>query len=173
MKTLLLLRHAKAEPASPGASDRERPLRPEGRAAALAMARYLLERGNAPQLVLCSPSLRTVETLDGVRLALAPAAREQIDDALYPGDPDALLETLSGVAASISSVLMIGHNPGIQELACSLAVDGDREQRERMARKFSPGACARIDFDTDDWRALSRGGRLLDFVRPKDLRAEV
>lgn len=173
MKTLLLLRHAKAEPAAPGASDRERPLRPEGRAAALAMGQYLLERGQAPQLVLCSPSQRTVETLEGVRRALAPAAREQLDDALYLGSPDVLLAKLSGVAASISSVLLVGHNPAIQELACSLAVDGDREQRERMARKFSPGACAQIDFDTDDWRALSRGGRLLDFVRPKDLRAEV
>ncbi len=170
MKTLLLLRHAIAEPGSPGGADRDRPLKAAGRAAAEAMARYLAERGHAPTLVLCSSSLRTVETLDCLRRDLSDSAREQIDDSLYLASSDVMLEHLSGIEAAVSSALLIGHNPALQELACALAVAGGRGARERMARGFTPAACAVIRFDIGDWSGVSKGGRLLDFKRPGDLR---
>jgi len=169
MKKLLLLRHAKAQPAESELPDVERPLAEKGRADAHAMGRYLATRGVAPRLVLCSPSLRTVETLERLRGALAESARVEIDESLYLASAGELLARLAEIEESVSSALLVGHNPAIQQLACSLAVSGDRHSRERMMRKFPPGACAVIEFDTGDWRGLSGGGRLIDFQRPKDL----
>jgi len=169
MKRLLLLRHAKAVPSESGLSDRERPLAAKGREDADAMGCHLAARGEAPQYALCSPSLRTVETLDRVRGVLANSARIQIDEALYLASAGELLAYLGEIEPIASSALLVGHNPAIQQLACTLAVAGERDARERMARKFPPGACAVIGFDTDDWRDLSRGGCLIDYRRPKDL----
>jgi phosphohistidine phosphatase len=169
MRTLLLLRHAKADPGPPDLSDHERPLNAKGRTAAEAMGRYLAARGHAPSLVLCSSSLRTVETLESVRDGLLGVARAMVEEPLYLASAGSLLARLSEVDDAEPSLLLIGHNPAIQQLACSLAVEGDARARERMARRFTPASCAVIAFE-GAWTQLSRGGRLLDFTRPADLR---
>jgi len=169
MKTLLLIRHAKAEPGEADQRDEQRPLAEKGRGDAEALGRHLARRSELAQLALCSSSLRTVETLERVRGALTEGARIEIDESLYLASAGDLLARLCAIDASVSSALLVGHNPAIQQLACTLAVTGDRAARERMALKFSPGACAVIEFSVENWRDVSRGGRLIDFQRPKDL----
>jgi len=169
MKRLSLIRHAKAQPCESELRDEERPLAEKGRRDADALGRYLSACGDMPQLALCSPSRRTVETLERLRGALAGPARVEIDESLYLASAGKLLARLCAIGPTVSSALLVGHNPSIQQLACTLAVAGDRNARERMARKFSPGACAVIEFDIEAWRDLSTGGRLIDFQRPKDL----
>jgi phosphohistidine phosphatase len=168
MKTLVLIRHAKAEPADSEPRDEERPLAEKGRGDADALGHYLAARGDSPQLALCSSSLRTVETLERVRGALAESARIEIDDSLYLASAGELLARLCAIGPTVSGALLVGHNPAIQQLACTLAIAGDRDARERMARKFAPGACAVIEFDVADWRDVSTGGCLIAFQRPKD-----
>jgi phosphohistidine phosphatase len=170
MKTLLILRHAKSDPGAPGMADRDRPLNAKGRAAAEAMGRYLLERGHAPDLVLCSPSLRTRETLGCLPGELVESARERFDEFLYLADAGEIRQSVSEIDDAVSTALLIGHNPALQELACALAIKGDRDSRETMARRFTPSSCAVIGFETGGWAEALRGGRLLDFKRAKDLR---
>lgn len=169
MRTLLLLRHAAADPDPPGVSDHDRPLNASGRAAAEAMSCYLAESGQAPSLVLCSSSLRAVQTLESVRDHVPDAARVAIEEPLYLTGAGSLLARLSEVDDAVPSLLLIGHNPGVQQLACSLAVEGDARMRESMAHRFTPASCAVLAFE-DGWARISQGGRLLDFKRPEDLR---
>jgi phosphohistidine phosphatase len=130
------------------------------------MAEYL--RSNAPpvDLVLCSSALRTRETLERMTNAFGDA-EIAVEDELYGATDDELLERLRLVADGSEIVALIGHNPGIHDLAIALA--GSGEGIEHMRAKFPTGALAVLEFD-GPWRRLSRGGaRLASFVTPKDL----
>lgn len=121
LKQLLLMRHAAAAGKSAGGADRDRPLTPDGRRAAETLGRRLRSDGVSPDLVLCSPARRARETLEGMaeaRDALAPA---DYDDVLYLADSDTLLRNLRSVPAQTQCLLLIGHNPGLEELVRSLA----------------------------------------------------
>lgn len=166
MKRLLLLRHAKSSWDDPGLPDHERPLAPRGHRAAERMADHL--RSNAPHadLVLCSSALRTRETLQRMTKAFGDA-EIVVEDELYGATDDALLERLRRVAEGSETVAMIGHNPGIHDLAFALA--GRGEDLDRMRAKFPTGALAVLEFD-GPWRRLEPGeARLASFVTPKDL----
>jgi phosphohistidine phosphatase len=166
VKRLLLLRHAKSSWDDPGLPDLERPLAPRGHRAAERMAEYL--RSNAPpvDLVLCSSALRTKQTLERMTKAFGDA-EIVVEDELYGATDDELLERLRRVAEGDETVALIGHNPGIHDLATTLAGRGG--DLDRMREKFPTGALAVLEFD-GPWRRLSRGGaRLASFVTPKDL----
>jgi len=158
LNRLLLLRHAKSSWDDPGLPDHERPLAPRGHRAAERMAEYLL--------VLCSSALRTRETLERMTDAFG-GAEIAVEDELYGATEDELLKRLRRVAEGSETVALIGHNPGIQDLAIALA--GSGEGLERMRAKFPTGALAVLEFD-GPWRRLELGGaRLASFVTPKDL----
>src|SRR5262249_9496945 len=125
MRTLWLLRHAKASTGSDGLADRDRPLNARGRDAAARIGRHLAERGAHPDLVLCSPSVRTRETLDLVSAALGADLAIDFDSELYLASELDLQRRVEQVQDSASSVLLVGHNPGVAELALRLAVRGD------------------------------------------------
>jgi phosphohistidine phosphatase len=166
MKRLLLLRHAKSSWDDPSLADRDRPLAPRGHRAAERMAEHLRSSAPPVDLVLCSPALRTTETLEHLGRAFGDAEM-MVEDGLYGATEVELLDRLRRVPEDAEGVAMIGHNPGVQDLALDLARGG--EDHERMRAKFPTGALAVIEFD-GAWAELSEGGgRLIAFVTPKDL----
>jgi phosphohistidine phosphatase len=164
VKQLFLLRHAKSSWDDAGLPDRDRPLAPRGRRATKLMARHLRDEKISPALVLCSPARRTRETLEGV----GPSGEVRIEDDLYGASQTALLERLRQVPDATESVMLIGHNPAVQELALGLAGSGDR--RADIERKFPTGALATLAVP-EHWGELGPGSAdLVAFVTPKELR---
>jgi phosphohistidine phosphatase len=117
MRTLYLLRHAKSSWAEPALPDWNRPLAPGGRRDAKRIAKHLVQLKIQPELVFCSSAERTRETLELVRTALGPTSTVTLDDELYGASAEQLLERIRLVPEETGSVLMIGHNPGLQDLA--------------------------------------------------------
>jgi len=165
---LLLMRHAKSSWDDPRLSDHARPLNPRGRAAAAAMRRMMQEAGLAPDLVLVSSARRTLQTLEALEPWDDTPLVEPMD-ALYLAGPEQLLTVLRGVAETVRSVLVLGHNPGLHDLALSLAGAGNGPHRQRLGEGFPSGALAEFSI-AGSWATLDEGGgRLLRFVTPRDL----
>jgi phosphohistidine phosphatase len=160
-KRLLLLRHAKSSWDDSALADHDRPLTARGRRAAKLIGAHLRRERIRVSLVLCSSARRARETLD---LVAAPG-EAQIERELYGASADELLERLRRVPEEVDAVMLIGHNPAIQDLAVRL-VGGGSELGER---KFPTGALATLTF-TGPWRALQpKRAELAAFVRPRDL----
>jgi phosphohistidine phosphatase len=167
MKRLYLLRHAKSSWDDPTLADHDRPLAPRGRRAAEVMAKHLGRKGISPELVLCSPSRRTRETLTRLAPGLRKTADVQIEPELYAASAAALLDVLHEVPDEVESVMLIGHNPGIQDLALSLAPAGSESARVRS--KFPTAALATLELN-GRWHELAPGSaELVSFVKPKEL----
>jgi phosphohistidine phosphatase len=168
MKRVYLLRHAKSSWKDDSVADRDRPLAGRGRRAAKAMAGHLDAEGIRPDLVLCSPARRTRETLQRVEGAFGDRVEARFDEALYGASEPELLARLKALPQEVGSVMLIGHNPGLEELALALASDG--EGLARMREKYPTAALATIDLPAERWSAIERGsGELVGYVRPRDL----
>jgi phosphohistidine phosphatase len=168
MRRVYLLRHAKSSWKDRSLPDRERPLAGRGKRAAKAMAGHLEAEGIRPDLVLCSPARRTRETLERVEAALGDQVETRLDEALYGASEAELLACLRALAQEVDSVMVIGHNPGLEQLALALASQG--AQLARMREKYPTAALATIDLPAEDWRAIEPGsGKLVAYVRPLDL----
>ena len=115
MRELILLRHAHAEPATPGQSDLDRPLSPQGLAEAEAAARWLAEQGLVPDRVLCSPARRSRETLEAVLGAIGYVV-QRLEDRIYEATAGTLAD-LADQHREAERLLMVGHNPGFERLA--------------------------------------------------------
>ena len=173
MKRLLLLRHAKAVTNSTD-SDHARALAPRGRSAAPLVGRAMRAKGYIPDLVLCSGARRTTETWELVAPELKAKPKSEITEALYLAPWNAILKRVREVPDSVGTVLVVGHNPGLEDCAAALlkpAADGpERKRREAMAEKFSTGALAVLDCGIDHWSLLApRTAALATFLRPRDL----
>ena len=167
MSRLYLLRHAKSSWDEPGLDDHDRPLAPRGRRAAKLVAGHLAAQGVEPALVLCSSSRRTLDTLDRIRPALGAEAEVLVEDDLYAASAGRLLARLRLVPDEIPSVLLIGHNPGLQDLAVILA--GHGHGLERLGTKFPTAALATLEVP-GAWSELEPGSTaLLGYVVPRDL----
>ena len=170
MKTLFLLRHAKSSWSQPGLSDHERPLDTRGQRAATLMGSYLAQRGARPAMILCSSARRARETLDRVLPQLDPAPLVHVEEEIYLASPGKLLARLAGVDPGVRDLLVIGHNPGLQDLAEGLAGSGDAQLLRRLRQKFPTAALAALRFEVAGWNELGPGdGLLCDFATPKDL----
>ncbi|WP_186417082.1 histidine phosphatase family protein [Bosea sp. CS1GBMeth4] len=169
MRRLMLLRHAKsAWPAN--TADRDRPLATRGREAAPVMGRYLAEELLLPDLVLISPARRTVETWELVRPMLPERPATHFEPRIYEAKAERLLKVAQETEPEVRTLLMIGHNPGFEELAARLTGHGDRYAAARMAQKYPTCGLAVLDFAIEDWRDLAaQGGRLDRFVTPESL----
>ena len=166
-KRLYLLRHAKSSWKQPDLADHERPLAGRGRHAANAIARHLLEHEIAPELVLCSTARRARETCELLLPALETATVHH-EPALYGASTAELLERLHEVPDGTGSVLLIGHNPALEQLALELARPSPA--RRELAVKFPTAALASLDFPGPSWRELDEAGAdLIGLVRPRDL----
>jgi phosphohistidine phosphatase len=173
MLTLLLLRHAKSSWDNPALADYDRPLAKRGQKAAPRMGAEIAGLNPRPERVLCSGAARASETLSLVLPALgAPAPEVVYDDAIYMAPPAQLLARLRKLAGpgAPQSVMVVGHNPGLEELAELLVGDGDGDARQRMAAKFPTCALAVITFDVKSWSDIGPGsGTLTRFVTPARL----
>jgi phosphohistidine phosphatase len=167
MTQLFLLRHAKSSWDDPELADHDRPLAPRGRRAAKLVAEHLRREGVTPDLVLCSSALRTRETLDGIAPALGESTSVQIEGELYAASEHSLLDRLRAVEDRVESLLLIGHNPGVEQLALRLA--GGGQKLAVLSRKYPTGALATLEF-SGRWGDLQPGrAELADFVTPKQL----
>ncbi|HYU60945.1 MAG TPA: histidine phosphatase family protein [Solirubrobacterales bacterium] len=167
MRRLYLLRHAKSSWDDPALADSERPLAPRGRRASKLIARHFRSERIRPELVLCSPARRARETLERIAGALGDDAEIRIDSELYGASSSDLLARIRALPEGIGSAMLIGHNPGIQDLAVSLA--GEGPGTERMRPKFPTAALATLELD-GRWRDLGSGrASLVAFVKPREL----
>lgn len=167
MHTLFLLRHAKSSWADSTLPDAERPLAPRGRRDAKLIAEHLRRLGIEPELVLCSTAVRTRETLDVIRPA-SPNSELALAQELYAAGADELLARIRQVPATVESVMVIGHNPGLHQLALVLASTGD--ELDRLEAKFPTAALATLTL-TSVWRQVAPGDATLTaYVVPKQLR---
>jgi phosphohistidine phosphatase len=158
-----LLRHAKSSWDDPGLADHDRPLTSRGRRAAARIGRHLREAGVEPELILCSTARRTQDTL--ALLELHGAA--SIEAELYGASSDGLFERLRELSDDVHSVLLIGHNPGIHDLAVMLA--GEAPRRDELNAGFPTAALATLTFD-GGWRQLRPAAcELVAFVKPREL----
>lgn len=170
MRRLMLLRHAKSDWSKPGGRDQDRPLNARGREAAPKMGAYMAKHALKPDLVLASTAERVRETLDLVLPAFAKAPKIVRDDRLYEAGPEQLLEIIQETTAGVHSLLLVGHNPGMAELAAMLMASGDVETRQKLIEKFPTGGLAIIDFPAGEWAKLKpKSGRLERFVVPRAL----
>jgi phosphohistidine phosphatase len=168
MKRLYLLRHAKSSWDDPALADLERPLAQRGQAATALLTEHLLSQKIAPALVLCSPARRTQETFQRIASALGDDVSSQVEPGLYGASADDLLARLREIPAAVTSVMLIGHNPAIQDLAEELA--RDHEELARIERKYPTGSLATFTFE-GDWGSLApETVQQVSFIRPKDLR---
>ena len=167
MKQLFLLRHAKSSWDDSELVDHDRPLAPRGWRAVTLIAEHLGREGITPALVLCSSARRTRETLEGIAPTLGEATSVQIGGELYAVPAPPLLEPLRAVEDGVESLMLIGHNPGVEQLALSLA--GGEEKAAVLRRKYPTGALATLEFG-GRWADLRPGSAALtDFVTPKRL----
>jgi phosphohistidine phosphatase len=169
-RTLLLLRHAKAQQAQ-GLPDHDRGLALRGRRDARAVGRWLSDpsQGVALDLVLCSTSERTRQTLDGLCAGGALVKESRFDERIYNAGAASLLGVLLEVPDSVNTVLMIGHAPGIPTLATVLALDGTgpTEALERLSEGFPTCGLGILGFE-GGWADLGPDtAHLREFVVPR------
>lgn len=174
LRQLLLLRHAKSLWDDPKLSDHARPLNARGRSAARAMRQAMRDRGLTPDLVLVSSARRTLQTLE----ALSPwddVPLVEPMDALYLASARSMLDVVHDVTETVRSILLIGHNPGMHELAMILvgaqgfAQNTDPAMLQSLAEGYPTGALAEFAI-AGPWSRLGEGGgRLQLFLKPSDL----
>jgi phosphohistidine phosphatase len=169
---LLLLRHAKSEKAEPGMRDHERRLNDRGERDAETIGAYLAHHGLIPDLVAVSTSQRTRETWEHVAAMLSAPPPVTFEERLYNAGAEAILAVVKETKPAVRTLMVIGHNPGLHEVARLLIASGDVEARERLNEGLPTTGLAAIDFAGKDWRKLHpHGGRLERFVTPRSLAA--
>jgi phosphohistidine phosphatase len=171
MRRLMLLRHAKAVPQGLLA-DENRPLAERGRQDMASIAAFVASRGLVPDLVLVSPSLRTRETWDLLLPAFPKPPAQRFDPRLYSAPVESIFKLVRETGADVSTLLLIGHNPGFEELARLLSGAGETDALIRFGGNMPTASLAVIDL-AGTWPAIeTRTGRLEIFVTPKSLGAD-
>lgn len=174
MKTLSLLRHAKSSWDDPVERDFDRPLNGRGHRAARRMGEWL--KAEAPgfepafDLVLASPALRIRQTLEGVDAGMGGRLPAQFDKRIYMASAAGLFDLVRETAEPAAHLLLVGHNPGLEDLLL-LATEGDPSPlRHEAGQKYPTAAFATIELPADRWADITEGGaRLARFIRPRDL----
>ena len=167
-RTVILLRHGKSSWSDTTLADIDRPLAPRGERASRKLAKYMRRKRIQPSLVLCSPSLRTRQTLEAVESSLGKRCAVEVVPQLYAASEEELLERLQALPESVSSVMLIGHNPGLHNLALVLASRGT--DLSQLEEKFPTGALATLVVHSESWTALRPGeAELVDYVVPRQL----
>ncbi|MGX1542340.1 SixA phosphatase family protein [Streptomyces adustus] len=160
LRRLVVLRHAKS--AWPeGVSDHRRPLAPRGRRDAPAAGRALAEADFLPDLALCSPALRARQTWDLAAAEWGTPPPVRYDPRLYGAGAPELLDVVRETPPEIETLLLVGHNPGLEELVLDLADDGLDGALEEVRAKFPTSAIAVLAWYGSTWRALAPGSALL------------
>jgi phosphohistidine phosphatase len=171
MRRLILLRHAKTERAEPGERDRDRKLMKRGRADAPVIGAYMAHHGLIPDLAMVSPAARTKETWSLLVPCFAKPPAMITDDRIYNATVEKLIAAMRE-ARKAQALLVVGHNPGLHELAVQLIASGDVEARKRINESLPTSGLVVIDLPLDDWTSIRpQSGRLERFITPRLLGA--
>jgi phosphohistidine phosphatase len=163
MKTLLIMRHAKSSWGDSSMPDHERPLNARGERDAPRMGKLLRREGMVPQAIIASSAVRAQATARAVAEASGFEGEIEVKNALYGAAPESYREVLAKLPDQVDSVLVIGHNPALDELLDELT--GEEEH-------FPTAAIARVELDLDDWADWTddTGAKLVEMWRPRELR---
>jgi len=173
MRRLMLLRHAKSEWSQAGGGDHERPLNPRGRDAAPKIGAYIAQAEIVPDLILCSTAERTRQTCELVTATFAKPPKVRFEDELYLAEPEIIISLVREAPDKVRTLMVIGHNPGIHQVANDLVGGGKTQARDMLAAKFPTTALAVVDFATDDWSDIGpHAGKLDRFITPRLLAEE-
>lgn len=170
MKTLTLLRHAKSSWDDPVERDFDRPLNGRGRRAASRIGRYMRDEGLDFDHVRASPAARVRQTIEGVEDGFGRLLHPLFDTRIYMASASTLLDVVHGFDDAAGQALLIGHNPGLEELALLLTPDDGAPLRCEIEVKYPTATLAEIRFDVAHWHDVDEGkGRLVRFKRPREL----
>lgn len=175
MKTLGLFRHAKSDWDDPRARDFDRPLNGRGRRGAALMGRHIIEHGIKWERILASPAVRVTQTVDLAMQAANIKVPVRWDRRIYLASSPTLIDLLREQEGDPASILMIGHNPGLEDVIFDLVPDdGGSPLRDVVEEKFPTAAYAVLELDCDSWADVVDGSaRLVHLIRPRDLDAEL
>ncbi|UWU66826.1 histidine phosphatase family protein [Bradyrhizobium sp. NC92] len=177
MRRLMLLRHAKTETDAPSGRDQDRRLDDRGHKDAAQMGDWLAAHPPFPDIVLVSHAVRARQTWDIAWEAMkdrVPAPQVEVLPELYGADPAQILDTIRTATAPANPkrLLLIGHNPGMHEVALMLIGGGDSDGAKALGHNLPTAGLAIFDFDVKDWDDVAyRRGKLVLFVSPKLLRS--
>ncbi|EGD58974.1 putative phosphohistidine phosphatase, SixA [Novosphingobium nitrogenifigens DSM 19370] len=173
MKTLALFRHAKSDWSDARARDFDRPLNERGQRGAIAMGRHIRNGRWRFDRIIASPAVRVAETIETASRAWGRAFPVEWDRRIYLASSATLIDLLREMDGDPESVLMVGHNPGLEDLIFDLVPDdGSSPLREIVERKFPTATFAVLELAIDRWEDLDLGcARLVELTRPRDLDA--
>ncbi|BCA63197.1 phosphohistidine phosphatase [Sphingomonas sp. HMP9] len=170
MKTLTLLRHAKSGWDDPVARDFDRPLNAKGKRAAAMVGRHMRTLGLTFDHAIASPAVRVSETLEQIESGYGRTIAPTLDRRVYLASAATLLDVVHGFPGDAESALLVGHNPGLEDLVLMLVADGADPLRDAVEDKYPTASIAELQFDTADWADIATGtARLTRFIRPRDL----
>ncbi len=168
MKTLYLMRHAKSSWHDPGLSDFDRPLNPRGLRNAPLVGSCMADKEYVPDLILCSSARRTLETLSLIKPYVGLTIPTHVEDGLYLASGRVLMTAASEVEDDYNSILIIAHNPGLED--CALMLANPRSSRIPIPQAVPTAALCVFKADIPSWSVLSDGqGALLDFITPSQI----
>jgi len=171
MKLLGLFRHAKSDWHDRAARDFDRPLNERGRKGAAVMGRHIEAQGTRFQRIIASPAVRAAQTIELAAAAAGRTVPVEWDRRIYLASSGTLADLLREIAEPTRSVLLVGHNPGLEDLIFELVPDdGSSPLRELVEEKFPTATYAELELDIDRWSDLDDGcARLVHLTRPRDL----
>ncbi|MQT11542.1 SixA phosphatase family protein [Segnochrobactrum spirostomi] len=170
MPRLLLLRHAKSSWDAPQLADFDRPLNSRGRRSAPLMGRHIAAHALVPDRIVCSTARRTRETLAGLLPYLATEMDIRMTRDLYDSSASDYLDVIRAFGGSARTLLVIGHNPALQETAIDLVGTGNPTIVDQITSEFPTAALAIIDFPEKKWSEIHpKGGRIVSFFQPREL----
>lgn len=172
MKTLTLLRHAKSGWDDQVPRDFDRPLNARGRRAAVTVGRHLRDTLAAFDHVVASPAVRVVETLEEVASGYGRTLAPAWDRRIYLASAATLLDVVRELPPGVANALLVGHNPGLEDLVLMLVPDAPEPLRDAVEEKYPTATLAGLELDVADWSDVTIGcARFARFVRPRDLDA--
>lgn len=173
MKRLITFRHAKSGWDQPATRDFDRALNDKGKRAAATMGRHMRSLGMGFDAVIASPAVRVVETLDAMFDGYGKRPAVGWDRRAYLASAPTLLEIVREAPNTAGTILLAGHNPGIEELVLDLSTAAGEEEirtRDEIGEKYPTASISELVFDVDRWADVEEGGgHLVRFVRPRDL----
>ncbi len=174
MKRLTLLRHAKSGDDGLALRDFDRPLNAKGRRAARAIGRHMRDQALRYDAVMASPATRVAETLEEVESGYGNGLAPQWERRIYLATPDDLLDVVQNIPDSAESLLLVGHNPGLEQLVMKLVPACTDGVRHEIELKYPTASLAEMTFAVDHWCDVGDdGGELVRFIRPRDLDPEL
>jgi len=166
-KTLIILRHGQARNAGPSEHDHSRKLTPRGREEAMWAGEALADRNIIPDTVLCSTAIRTRETLAEVQVSFADKPNINYSERIYNASENELLNKITATQEDVSRLMVVGHNPGLYQLALSLAKEGDKQMHNNLQMEFPTCSLVVINFE-GTWQEITHAhSKLALFLTPE------